>query len=77
MQSHARHPQLRLCENRFTAREPDQPLLHAYFKKLYRSIMKDPAGLASRNLIHGLRERAPMISPSRGDLHPVPGTPRG
>ena len=42
----ARHPPLRLCENRRTDHEPDEPLLQAYFKNLYRRTMDEAYGLA-------------------------------
>ena len=61
MQSHARHPPLRLCENRFTTREPDQPLLHAYFKNLYRRTMDEAYVLAFARVAEALREGGQVL----------------
>lgn len=46
---------LRLCENRLTAHEPDDALLQAYFKNLYRRTMDEAYGLAFDHVAEALR----------------------
>jgi len=50
-----------LCENRVTARESDAPLLHAYFKNLYRRTMDEAYSLAFDRVAAALREGGQVL----------------